>query len=66
MVDFVNEKTTLCKAMVTRGVEKYMYFFSLMGNPVTAKPYYRLYIINKVPALRVLDFRRIKDKVSFS
>ncbi|KAI6184357.1 hypothetical protein M3Y97_00587500 [Aphelenchoides bicaudatus] len=36
-------------------------YLSLMGNPLTHKPHYRAYIINKLPSVRVLDFRRIKD-----
>jgi len=33
---------------------------SLLGNPVTHKPQYRLYVLHKLPNLRVLDYRRIK------
>jgi hypothetical protein len=36
-----------------------------MGNPLTHKPHYRAYVINKVPSVRVLDYRRIKEAVSF-
>jgi len=36
-------------------------YLSLMGNPITHKPHYRAYVIAKLPKLRVLDFRRIKD-----
>ncbi|XP_065173519.1 U2 small nuclear ribonucleoprotein A'-like [Atheta coriaria] len=35
---------------------------SLLHNPVTAKPHYRLYIIHKFPNLRLLDFRKITLK----
>jgi len=35
---------------------------SLLDNPVTTKKYYRLYVIHKIPHLRILDFRRIKLK----
>ncbi|KAL4235560.1 U2 small nuclear ribonucleoprotein A' [Mactra antiquata] len=35
---------------------------SLMRNPVTTKKHYRLYIIHKVPSLRVIDFQRVKQK----
>ncbi|KAF5287806.1 hypothetical protein FQR65_LT12174 [Abscondita terminalis] len=35
---------------------------SLLHNPVTAKPHYRLYLIYKLPQLRLLDFRKIKLK----
>ncbi len=37
--------------------------FSLMGNPVTHKPQYRFYVIFKLPHVRVLDYRRIKQSV---
>ncbi|KAK3091945.1 hypothetical protein FSP39_023896 [Pinctada imbricata] len=35
---------------------------SLLRNPVQAKKHYRLYVIHKVPQLRVLDFQRIRQK----
>ncbi|XP_059144369.1 U2 small nuclear ribonucleoprotein A'-like [Physella acuta] len=35
---------------------------SLMGNPITTKKNYRLYVIHKIPSLRILDFSRIKMK----
>lgn len=35
---------------------------SLLHNPVTAKQHYRLYVIYKLPNLRLLDFRKIKMK----
>ncbi|KAI9197220.1 leucine-rich repeat-domain-containing protein [Polychytrium aggregatum] len=34
---------------------------SLIDNPVALKKYYRLYLIHKCKALRILDFQRIKD-----
>jgi len=37
--------------------------FSLLGNPVTTKPHYRQYVINKVPQIRILDFRKVGLKV---
>lgn len=33
---------------------------SLLDNPVTKKQYYRLYLIYKLPQLRVLDFNKVK------
>uniref|UniRef100_A0A914DQ97 Probable U2 small nuclear ribonucleoprotein A' n=1 Tax=Acrobeloides nanus TaxID=290746 RepID=A0A914DQ97_9BILA len=36
-------------------------YLTLMGNPLTHKPNYRLYVIFKVKSLRVLDYRRIRD-----
>lgn len=40
------------------------YGHSLLGNPVTTKQHYRLYMISKVPQLRILDFRKVKMQVS--
>lgn len=36
---------------------------SLIDNVVQKKPYYRLYVIHKLPNLRLLDFKKIKEKV---
>nr|XP_037287833.1 U2 small nuclear ribonucleoprotein A'-like [Rhipicephalus microplus] len=41
---------------------KTLTYLSLMRNPVTVKRHYRSYIIYRIPQLRVLDFRRIKQK----
>jgi len=35
---------------------------SLLDNVVSKKPHYRLYIIHKLPRLKLLDFRKIKEK----
>merc|ERR1712071_38242 len=35
-------------------------YLSLLSNPVASKPLYRSYIIQKLPNLRVLDFRKVK------
>ncbi|XP_046387489.1 U2 small nuclear ribonucleoprotein A'-like [Ischnura elegans] len=35
---------------------------SLLHNPVTTQPHYRLYVAFKLPNLRLLDFRKIKMK----
>jgi len=35
---------------------------SLLGNPVTNKKHYRLYLIHRLPHLRLLDFKKIKLK----
>ncbi|KAJ8946822.1 hypothetical protein NQ318_002101 [Aromia moschata] len=35
---------------------------SLLHNPITAKQHYRLYVIYKLPQLKLLDFRKIKMK----
>nr|KAG5690028.1 hypothetical protein BaRGS_013378 [Batillaria attramentaria] len=37
-------------------------YLSLLRNPVCAKKHYRLYVIHKLPSLRVLDFQRIRQK----
>ncbi|XP_064476862.1 U2 small nuclear ribonucleoprotein A'-like [Ornithodoros turicata] len=41
---------------------KTLTYMCLLKNPVTVKKHYRLYVINKLPQLRVLDFRRIRLK----
>nr|AEE63363.1 unknown [Dendroctonus ponderosae] len=35
---------------------------SLLHNPITAKQHYRLYLIYKLPQLKLLDFRKIRQK----
>lgn len=35
---------------------------SLLHNPITSKQHYRLYLIYKLPQLRLLDFRKISMK----
>ncbi|KAL2897484.1 U2 small nuclear ribonucleoprotein A' [Bienertia sinuspersici] len=37
-------------------------FLSLLDNNVTKKPNYRLYVIHKLKSLRVLDFKKVKQK----
>uniref|UniRef100_A0A9J2PK24 Probable U2 small nuclear ribonucleoprotein A' n=1 Tax=Ascaris lumbricoides TaxID=6252 RepID=A0A9J2PK24_ASCLU len=39
---------------------KKLEYLTLIGNPVTHKPQYRLYVIYKVPSVRVLDFKRVR------
>ncbi|XP_056134748.1 U2 small nuclear ribonucleoprotein A' [Lampris incognitus] len=41
---------------------KSLTLLSLLRNPVTNKKHYRLYVINKIPHLRVLDFQKVKLK----
>ncbi|KAM7406679.1 hypothetical protein PAMP_001039 [Pampus punctatissimus] len=43
---------------------KTLTLLSLLRNPVTNKKHYRLYVINKIPQIRVLDFQKVKLKVS--
>ena len=37
-------------------------FISLLHNPVVAKQNYRLFVVHKFPNLKVLDFRKVKQK----
>lgn len=41
---------------------KSLKFLTLLRNPVAALKHYRLYTIYRIPSLRVLDFKRIRDK----
>uniref|UniRef100_A0A8D0H098 Small nuclear ribonucleoprotein polypeptide A' n=1 Tax=Sphenodon punctatus TaxID=8508 RepID=A0A8D0H098_SPHPU len=41
---------------------KTLTYLSILRNPVTNKKHYRLYIIHKVPQIRVLDFQKVKLK----
>uniref|UniRef100_A0AAQ4QLU9 Small nuclear ribonucleoprotein polypeptide A' n=1 Tax=Gasterosteus aculeatus aculeatus TaxID=481459 RepID=A0AAQ4QLU9_GASAC len=41
---------------------KTLTLLSLLRNPVTNKKHYRLYVINKMPQIRVLDFQKVKLK----
>ncbi|XP_027137130.1 U2 small nuclear ribonucleoprotein A' [Larimichthys crocea] len=41
---------------------KTLTLLSLLRNPVTNKKHYRLYVINKLPQIRVLDFQKLKLK----
>lgn len=34
---------------------------SLIDNPVSKNPHYRLYVVHRIPSLRVLDYRKVKD-----
>ncbi|CAA0829656.1 U2 small nuclear ribonucleoprotein A [Striga hermonthica] len=38
-------------------------FLSLLDNNITKKPNYQLYVIHKLKSLRVLDFRKVKQKL---
>lgn len=38
-------------------------YLCLLDNLVTKKPNYRLYLIHKLPKLRLLDFKKVKLKV---
>lgn len=37
-------------------------FLTLLDNNITKKPSYRLYVIHKLKSLRVLDFKKVKNK----
>ncbi|XP_062869244.1 U2 small nuclear ribonucleoprotein A' [Trichomycterus rosablanca] len=41
---------------------KTLTLLSLLRNPVTNKKHYRLYVISKLPQIRVLDFQKVKLK----
>uniref|UniRef100_A0A8C9JR91 U2A'/phosphoprotein 32 family A C-terminal domain-containing protein n=1 Tax=Panthera tigris altaica TaxID=74533 RepID=A0A8C9JR91_PANTA len=41
---------------------KSLTYLSILRNPVTNKKHYRLYVICKVPQVRVLDFQKVKLK----
>lgn len=34
---------------------------SFLGNPLTTKKHYRLYVIHRIPSLKLLDFKKIKQ-----
>lgn len=57
----------ICVIVNERKFGKHIGLFShsLLGNPVTTKPHYRQYVVNKVPQLRILDFRKINMKVRY-
>lgn len=38
-----------------------LHTLALMKNNVTAKPHYRLYLISKLPSLKIIDFRKVKE-----
>ena len=46
----------------TLSTAKTLTMLSLLHNPVVAKPNYRLFVIHRFPNLRVLDFKKVKDK----
>ncbi|CAG2104491.1 unnamed protein product [Medioppia subpectinata] len=35
---------------------------SLLNNPIATKKHYRLYVIHKLPQIRLLDFRKVKER----
>lgn len=35
---------------------------SLLDNPISKKQHYRLYVIHRLPQIRILDFRKVKQK----
>ncbi|KAK9450371.1 leucine-rich repeat-domain-containing protein [Limtongia smithiae] len=40
---------------------KKLAYLTLIDNPVTRKENYRLYVIAKVPSVRILDFQKVKQ-----
>ncbi|POI25706.1 hypothetical protein CIB84_010542 [Bambusicola thoracicus] len=45
---------------------KSLTYLSILRNPVTNKKHYRLYVIYKVPQIRVLDFQKVKLKTAIA
>ncbi|KAE9410695.1 L domain-like protein [Gymnopus androsaceus JB14] len=45
---------------------KNLKYLCLLGNPVREKKWYREWLAWRLPGLRVLDFQRIRDKISVS
>lgn len=43
---------------------KHLEYLSLQGNPVVERKHYREWLAWRIPNLRVLDYQRIRDKVS--
>ncbi|XP_076056443.1 small nuclear ribonucleoprotein polypeptide A'-like U2A isoform X2 [Oratosquilla oratoria] len=41
---------------------RHLEHLSLLGNPVTTREHYRLYVVHKLPQVRVLDFRRVRQR----
>jgi len=41
---------------------KNLEFLAFLKNPITTQQNYRLYVIHKLPQVRILDFCRVKDK----
>lgn len=48
-----------------KGLSKFpmLEYVTLIGNPVAREKYYREWIVAKCKTIRVLDYRRVKDKV---
>lgn len=42
---------------------EHLEYLILLENPVVDKEFYRLYVIHRCRKLRILDFKKIKDKV---
>ncbi|CAJ0834772.1 5212_t:CDS:1 [Entrophospora sp. SA101] len=42
---------------------KRLQYISLLDNPVTRKQWYRSWVIRKIPSIRVIDFKRVRDMV---
>lgn len=48
--------------METLSSVKTITMISFLHNPLVAKPNYRLFVIHKFPALKTLDFKKVKAK----
>jgi U2 small nuclear ribonucleoprotein A' len=39
---------------------------SLLNNPITQAKNYRVYVISRIPSLKVLDFQKVSKKVIYN
>ena len=63
-IAFSHKMDLLNTVLGTRLASNCSFSCSILRNPVTNKKHYRLYVIYKVPQVRVLDFQKVKLKVS--
>lgn len=59
-----NSLSELSDLVPLAGFSSTLQELSLIDNPVSKKPYYRLFAIHILPSLKVLDFTKITAKVS--
>ncbi|CAO1617343.1 unnamed protein product [Parajaminaea phylloscopi] len=57
-----NNQISSFHQLVPLGKFPMLEFVSLIGNPIARERHYREFVVAKCKSLRVLDFRRIKDK----
>jgi len=61
-VIFTNNSIQELADVETLSTVKTLTMISFLHNPVVAKPNYRLFVIHKFPNLRVLDFKKVREK----